>query len=407
MACGEANEGEVCDVSILFDLAATQPLRGQAHGGAEYAKALFKQLIAWAGPGRIKGCYDPHRPLEPDVREVALAGHVALLERPATSAIGRLAQDHGCDRLVSVMPYDLHDADLTGLDVFLTVHGLRFVEYPVDSQGWRYTGGIAELVKWMIKLSLPGVYAARQRGFLDRVLNLPARSLTIVVPSQHTRFSILDEFPNFDTTRIRVLYCPETAVSLVEPTERDVRQIGALEPKRYILIVSGSKWIKNAYRALEAAVGVIESQGSGEGLKLAIAGGAPRKMPKRWRRHVVELGRLSTSDLAICYRDAFCLMYPTLNEGFGYPPLEAMARGTPVLCSAITSTTEVLGDAAVYFAPKSIQEMRVRLRMLLEDDGLRAEYAARGRARHALVAERQRRDQDELCALIVGARVGA
>lgn len=393
-------------MSILFDLEATQPVRGQTHGGAEYAKVLFGNLLSKVRPGDIKGHYDPRRRLEDDVRSAASAGHVDLLESTTPSSLGRLAAEAACKGYVSVLPYNLHGADLSGLDVWLTLHGLRHFESPVDDHGWRYAQGVPDLAKWAIKRMVPGAFAARQRRRLQGVLTLPSRTLTIIVPSQHTRFAIRDVYPGLDPAGLRIIYCPETAVSRVDPSPADVLTSRGLERGRYVLIVSGGKWIKNAYRALEAAIGVIESTPRGSGLKVALAGGAPKRLPSSWRPHIVELGRLSAPDLAAAYANALCLMYPTLNEGFGYPPLEAMARGTPVLCSAVTSTTEILGDAVVYFDPHSVAEMRNRLRMILEDGDLHESFAARGRARYEIVAHRQELDQARLCDLILGSVTG-
>jgi glycosyltransferase involved in cell wall biosynthesis len=402
LAASVVNEGEVGDVSILFDLAATQPRRGQTHGGAEYAKALFRRLVERATETDIYGYYEPNRHLDQSVRDTAAAGRVELRELRDLSGLSQLARDSGCEKLVSILPHSMHGVDLSGLDVYLAIHGLRPLECPVDANEWRHAHGISDILKWAAKTALTGSYIRHRRRFLSRVLAVKSRQSTIIVASQHTRFAMLNTFPDMEPSRIKVLYCPETEVSSIEIPDIDIRSIHGLESERYILLVSGGKWVKNAYRGLAAAIEVIESVPQAQGLKLAVAGGVPRHLPGRWRRHMVDLGRLSTAELAVCYKHAFCLLYPTLNEGFGYPPLEAMARGTPVLCSAIASTTEILGDAAAFFAPKSIPEMKDRLRMFVEDDAARADYSARGRARHAVVSEIQRQALDEFCDLLTG-----
>ena len=69
------------------------------------------------------------------------------------------------------------------------------------------------------------------------------------------------------------------------------------------------------------------------------------------------LGRVSGEELVRLYRTAAALVFPSLYEGFGQPPLEAMACGCPVACSSAASLPEVCGDAAQLFDPRSIDEM--------------------------------------------------
>ena len=88
------------------------------------------------------------------------------------------------------------------------------------------------------------------------------------------------------------------------------------------------------------------------------------------------LGPHSDEDLKRAYQEATLLVYPSLYEGFGLPPLEAMACGCPVVCSQAGSLPEVCGDAAEYFDPRSEEEMAAKIGLLLDSstrlEGLRA-----------------------------------
>ena len=75
--------------------------------------------------------------------------------------------------------------------------------------------------------------------------------------------------------------------------------------------------------------------------------------------------------------------YPSLWEGFGLPVLEAMACGTPVLTSDVSSLPEVAGDAALLVPPTDVEAIADGLRRLLEDAALRADLAERGRRQAA------------------------
>jgi len=82
--------------------------------------------------------------------------------------------------------------------------------------------------------------------------------------------------------------------------------------------------------------------------------------------------------LANLYRYASAFVYPSLYEGFGFPPLEAMHYGCPVLVSRSSSIPEVVGDAGQYFDPTDREDMAEKLARLLEDESLRKQLAVRG-----------------------------
>ena len=92
-------------------------------------------------------------------------------------------------------------------------------------------------------------------------------------------------------------------------------------------------------------------------------------------------GYVSEPTLAWLYSSARCFLYPTLYEGFGFPPLEAMACGTPVITSDCTSVSEIVGDAAIFVDPTSDEAISKALVTLLQDEPLRLRLIERGRAR--------------------------
>jgi glycosyltransferase involved in cell wall biosynthesis len=97
----------------------------------------------------------------------------------------------------------------------------------------------------------------------------------------------------------------------------------------------------------------------------------------------LDLGRVSDEDLAFLMKNCLCFLFPSIIEGFGIPPLEAMAMGAPVVSSNTASMPEVLEDAALYCAPGDPAAWIATVERLAGDDQLRAELAAKGRTQSA------------------------
>ncbi len=114
---------------------------------------------------------------------------------------------------------------------------------------------------------------------------------------------------------------------------------------------------------------------SGPALRLLLTGGGHSgETPEG----VEALGNVSLDELVSLYRRAAALVFPSLYEGFGLPPLEAMACGCPVACSDAASLPEVCGDAARYFSPDDAEGMAEAVAELLDDP---APWVERGLAR--------------------------
>ena len=107
---------------------------------------------------------------------------------------------------------------------------------------------------------------------------------------------------------------------------------------------------------------------------------AARSPELRGRVHI--LGYVSDEELVDLYGHAKVMVYPSLFEGFGLPPLEAMACGTPVIASRGGAIPEVVGDAALLFSPDQPRELAEALARLLRDRELRCDLRERG-LRHA------------------------
>jgi glycosyltransferase involved in cell wall biosynthesis len=99
------------------------------------------------------------------------------------------------------------------------------------------------------------------------------------------------------------------------------------------------------------------------------------------RRDIVRVGYVSGERLPALLSGATVFAYPSLFEGFGLPPLEAMVCGVPVICSGVTSLSEVVGDAALTFDPTDVDDIAGAMLAVLNDPGLRATLIHKGHER--------------------------
>ena len=90
-----------------------------------------------------------------------------------------------------------------------------------------------------------------------------------------------------------------------------------------------------------------------------------------------------------CYREASLFVFPSMYEGFGIPPLEAMSMDCPVACSNASSIPEVVGEAAAYFDAADVGSIRTAAERVLQSESYRSELVARGRRRREMFSWRR------------------
>ena len=152
----------------------------------------------------------------------------------------------------------------------------------------------------------------------------------------------------------------------------------------FVLYVGNIKPHKNVDRLIEAFA--LVRSGALADVKLLIIGDEISKYPTLRRavhrhklhKHVRFLGFVDERTLASLYRLATVFAFPSLYEGFGLPPLEAMASGTPVVTSNLSSLPEVVGDAAILVDPYDVTAIAHGIRRVLLDKELRDQMRTRG-----------------------------
>ncbi|MBN1570158.1 MAG: glycosyltransferase family 4 protein [Acidobacteria bacterium] len=238
----------------------------------------------------------------------------------------------------------------------------------------------------IIPLRLPQYFSLRHRILYRVSLYLALRSAGSVICLSNATLSDLNSVFRADSSRIYVV-----PAGIGEPfhpcsddeVERVRAQYGLSAP--YILYAGSNKPHKNLVSLIDAYARLRKAP------LLALAGEEdPRYTEVRRRVEALGLtGRVrfleavSEQDLPGLYSGALIFIFPSLYEGFGFPPLEAMACGLPVACSDIPSLRETSGGAALLFDPEKPDSIADAIERLLDDDRLRSDLRSRGLRRSA------------------------
>jgi len=161
-----------------------------------------------------------------------------------------------------------------------------------------------------------------------------------------------------------------------------VGQIPCETRRPEVLCLVNEKPHKNAIGALRA---MVQLRGRGNDCRLVLVGKLDERLGQQVRRQswIDWHTFLPQEDLARAYARASVFLFPSYSEGFGYPPLEAMMAGLPVVSSSATCLPEVLGDAVLYAPPDAPDRLAAQMARILESPALARELVERGQAQVA------------------------
>jgi glycosyltransferase involved in cell wall biosynthesis len=304
-------------------------------------------------PAELNHWKNSHENLTPKRLPSGFGRFNLLMGFPACALRDRLALFHSQYVLPAYLP----------CKSVLTIHDILFESHPEF---------FPKFHRWLMKFFVP--YSAK-------------RANRIICVSEFTKQEI-SRYYGVPDKKVIVTY--EGASSMFAPIrDKDLilskmRQYGI--GTKYVLFVGRIEPRKNIVGILKA-FGHLKKKGH-KRLSLVIVGHQDKIFRERTlfseikahglQSDVVFTGGVSEQDLCILYSGAEVLVYPAFAEGFGLPVLEAMACGTPVITSNVTSLPEVAGNAAILINPYSPAEIAGSLERVLSDEGLRNELSAKG-----------------------------
>jgi glycosyltransferase involved in cell wall biosynthesis len=211
---------------------------------------------------------------------------------------------------------------------------------------------------------------------------MKSRVASIVTVSEFSKQRIVERL-RIPADRISVVPNGVDHFDRVAPDARAIERLG-LQRDGYVLIVGNLSVGKNLARVLAA----VEQLGERHDWKFVVVGSCDLKVFNssaktnyEQSKSIVQAGFVSDGELRALYEQAGCFVFPSLYEGFGLPPLEAMSCGCPVVTSREASLPEVCGDAAVYCDARSVDDIAAKIAQVMNDATLRDDLRRRGRER--------------------------
>jgi glycosyltransferase involved in cell wall biosynthesis len=237
----------------------------------------------------------------------------------------------------------------------------------------------------IIALDFPKYCSCANHAYFRLALPYSINKADRIIAVSHTvKNDILRKFPNC-SSKIDVIYHGIDDIFREAPSVKkmmEVREKYEL-PEKYILFVGNIEPKKNVVRLIEAFRNLVQQSCIPH--SLVIAGqfawkyGDIIQVKKQNNKRIIFPGYIHQSDLPAVYTLAELFVFPSLYEGFGIPPLEAMACSIPVIASNAGALPETTGDSAFIVDPLSVASIETAMYKLLHDNNLRTNLVERGR----------------------------
>ena len=229
--------------------------------------------------------------------------------------------------------------------------------------------------------------------YLFKYLGIPSarRSSFIVVPTEYA-LQRVKHFTGFPAQKLIRVYEGPKSLTVSSGLKDHPEWFAGLDGEKYILHVGVMEKRKNLPMLINAFKKLID-QGYPD-FKLVLVGKGSDKLnsddsrnvmqailSNNLEQHVILLGYLTDEELSIAYSKAYMYVFPSYNEGFGIPILEAFKFSLPVLVADNTCLPEVGGNAVVTFNPHDPEDICSKIKLVIENDSLRNELMEKGRER--------------------------
>ena len=352
---------------ILYDLTCAQPLSSKFHGAGLYAEALFIKLCDYSKEVHIIALYNKTAILNPVIINKCKINNIELVDI-ANETYKQVVVRISPDIYITVLPSKDRIVLLKNVQFITVCHDIRTIDCYFDPIYYRFCQNWIDFVFLLDSIFLKG-FLAKKNTLLNLKMFIGRENSNFITVSQHTKHHVLSYFPKIKADNIEVFYSPmleqvNSEKSLYLPLPK------VLHKKKYFLMDSGWRWMKNNLRAAIALDQVFSDRPELD-FKAVIVGVKsvkPFLSKLKNKDKFVLLGYVDKGLLNTLHRDAYCFIYPSMAEGFGYSPLESMKYEVPVIASSVSSIPEICGDAVLYTNPMSIPEIKNRCLQVLNTE---------------------------------------
>lgn len=378
---------------LLFDLLSAQPSgTSQFHGGGEYVKRVFKCIVEEFSTNlSIEVYFDKSKYLDAWIIDIIETNSIVCHNITQKSEVTSLIENGNYDVFYSGIPYDYNFIDFPKETLAIgTIHGLRTLEKATDMYSTKYVAG-KKLFEDIKTKAFYGIRHYRNKEYNKKTIE---KFDKFICDSEHTKYSLINFFPTLNPDNIYVYYAPLKEVDYNGEFDEEITK----KYGKYILILGCDRWIKNSYRAI-LAINSLIAEDRLKDYNIVLVGKITKKIEKtiKGKKQYHNIDYVDKGYLEGLYKNCDFLFYPSLNEGFGLPPVEAMKYGKTVIASGVCSIPEVCADAVYYVNPYDLKEMRNRL-LMASYEKLPIE---RVRSRYSFIYNKQEKDLREICKFIV------
>ncbi len=353
-------------------------------GVSQYAANLLNAIFALDSDNEYKLFYNSFKNLDERFRPWSRANSQVIGSHVPNKIFNYLGQ--------KIFSYPKIDKKLGGVDVFwsphfnftnlkketkriITVHDLSFLRYPeffsTRKNIWHKALGVKKIIK---EADVVIAVSENTKNDIIELVGVAPEKIRVVYSGNNIVKKDLSE-------NEKNIFNKEVAEFLTKNnlTGRLALYLGTIEPRKNI---SGLIIAYNALRDKDKLEGINKFRD----LKLVLAGASGWKNKQiyaEWKKSpykndIIFLGYISKKEKEFLYASSAVFVFPSYYEGFGFPPLEAMTYGLPVICSNISSLPEVVADAALIINPFEPKEISEALEIILSNEFLRESFIKKG-----------------------------
>lgn len=392
-------------MNIIFDLFSSQPFSPHAkfNGGGQYVKSIFKHFMFenQYHNNKIYCTYNSILYLDHEISLLCARYKIELLDINVYN-INHYISIHNIEKVfIGILQRYLNLELPIGVKLIIVVHDMRDLEIlPTKEEFFNLSriNGIKSIIKLSVILMFYFFWKKyriyKNLKAYNSVFNyLKKNNSEIWTVSCHTKNLILSKFSFLDHDRIKIFWAPEIKVNSL------VLKIPSIDNLQFFMLVSCDHWEKNTLNIINAFISY--NKNKLKKINLVIVGDlsdTPLECKIKKYGWIYNFSNLEESQMEWLYSQTDMLIYLSYVEGFGYPPINAMKYGKPILASATSSIMEICGCAPIYCCPYSKTEILARINYVMNND--LSLFRQESLKRHTEIINKQRVDLTSMTSIL-------